>query len=165
MAMLAVPQPIRLSVHYRDYNDVHIAHWTQVRNSLTKGEILPYALALCQAIEPVTDCEILGATLTLPIRIEYDVPVSAASDVSRSGVFIFESVVAGDRFLLQVPGFRETKFVAVGPWAGIAIDLTDPDVQAVVDLIVTGSGSVAPVSYDLNDLHRVTVAYRQHRGV
>jgi hypothetical protein len=131
----------------------------------TRAEIEPFALALAQAAESLSDCEIIGVTVTLPLRPEYSPPALPDSDTSRSGVFIFESVTEGDRFVLPIPSIKTDKLLNTGSWAGIGIDTDDPDVAALIDLIVNGDGTLAPQSYAQNDILRISAAYRQHRGL
>jgi hypothetical protein len=136
-----------------------------VQYGSVRAAIANFALALAQAAEPLTDCEIIGVTVTLPLRPEYSPPALPDSDTSRAGVFIFEGVTSGDRFVLPVPSIKTNKLLSSGQWSGIGIDLDDPDVSAFVDLVANGDGTLQPQSYAGNDLLRVTAAYRQHRGL
>jgi hypothetical protein len=130
-----------------------------------RAEIESFALALSQAAEPLTDCEVIGVTVTLPLRPEYSPPALPDSDNSRVGVFIFESVVTDDRFILPIPSIKTSKLLSTGAWANIGIDLADLDVSDLVGLIVNGDGTLEPQSYAGNDILRVSTAYRQHRGL
>lgn len=158
-------QPIRITIRYRD-DSLNVAEArANVAYGSVRAEIESFALALAQVIEPLTDCEVIGLTVTLPLRPEYSPPALPDSDRSRAGVFIFESVTSGDRFVLPVPSIKTNKLLSSGQWSGIGIDLDDPDVSAFVDLVANGDGTLQPQSYAGNDLLRVTVAYRQHRGL
>ncbi len=158
-------QPTRVTLHYRDYSGGSASHWTQVPQGLDKAEIEPFALDLCQCAERLTDAEIVGATILRTLKAEYGMSgPSDSSDVARCGTFIFESVATDDRFVFVVPSLLPGKLSSSGQWAGIAIDLNDIDVAALVDLIILGSGGLNAISYALNDLIKVNVAYLQWRS-
>jgi hypothetical protein len=150
---------------YRDHSGRVSDGRANVQYGSVRAEIENFALALAQAAEPLTDCEIIGVTVTLPLRPEYSPPALPDSDTSRAGVFIFESVVEGDRFVLPIPSIKTSKLLTTGIWEGIGIDTDDPDVAALIDLIANGDGTLSPQSYAGNDLLRFTSAYRQHRGL
>lgn len=158
-------QPIRITMHYRDHSGRVSDGRANVAYGSARSEIEPFALALAQAAEPLTDCEIIGATITLPLRPEYSPPALPDSNNSRAGVFIFESVIEGDRFVLPIPSIKTAKLITTGVWAGINIDQADTEISTLVDLLLVGDGTLAPQSYAQNDLFRVTAAYRQHRGL
>lgn len=158
--------PTRIRFYYQDFNGVSANHSIRLGSGFNKSQLEPLALALAQAIEPTTDCQLNEVTITIPMHVEWGVPEPAAgSDVSRAGVFILESTVAGERFVYTIPGILPEKLMTSGPWADIGVNLADPDIAGVVDLLLLGDGTVSPISYQLNDLFRVSAAYRQHRGL
>jgi hypothetical protein len=84
------------------------------------------------------------------------------SDANWAGVFIFNTSLAGQRFLLYVPGVKDSILTTSGDFPGIAIDTSNPDVAALINECIDGT---APnlVGWQGNDLDSFSVAYKQWR--
>jgi hypothetical protein len=156
------PQPIRVIVSYLDDSGGTSDAWINVPYGSTRAEAEAFALALIQAAEPITDCQITKVTLVVQLRPEYDPPALPDSDATRTGAFIFADAT-NERTIVTVPGIVPAKISTIGALAGIAIDLTDADISALVDLVVIGDGTLEPVSWAGNDLIELRTAYLQHR--
>lgn len=163
MALSYDAMPVRVTVHYQDFNGVKAGHWTQLLYGLTKAQIEPFALSLCQFVERLTDCEVTGVSVGVILKTENARAASPDGDSAQTGVFIVESQTPDDRYIFALPGIKSDKLVSTAPWAGINIDLMDAEVAALVDLLVLGDGTTAPISYALNDLYQVKAAYLQYR--
>jgi len=124
-----------------------------------------YGLSFAQALEKLSDARIVKVSITQSLVMDYTVPATPGSNVARCGVVIFESIIPGDRFLMQLPSIRTDKLeLPPSPWNGININQADEEVSNVLALILTGDGNVAPVSAALNDLATVDAAYWEWRN-
>jgi hypothetical protein len=137
-------------------NKGQIQHW--VNMSLGAAAIESYLAALAQRVEPLTDAEIVGATITYQYFATNALPAVAGNYNRHAAIFIL-SDATGDGFIVEIPAFKPAKLETSGQWAGIQVNQADPDVAALVNLLVNGNGTVSPVTHALNDLTTLDTAY------
>jgi hypothetical protein len=157
------PQPLRIEFYCRDESGKVSSGSVRLPYGTTFATARSFALELARAAERVTDGQIEGVGISLTMEFEDSAAAQVGSDVERCGVFIYESLVADDRYLLQLPSVRTTMLESLGQWAGIGIDQVAPAIVALVNLLITGDGTVAPISLDGNDLVTLNAAYLQYR--
>jgi hypothetical protein len=161
--VIYLPQTCKLEIHFQDEKGDKSQATTRLQRELAIATAAAFAAPLADALSACSAARCYGFTLTYEYVRQAPLTPTASSDNTRAGVFIFESTVAEDRFLLAVPSFRDSLFVGSGLWAGIQIDQTAAEVITLRDLILLGNGPVAPVSRQLNDLLTLNAAYKQLR--
>ena len=157
------PQPLRIEFYYRDDSASLSSGSVRLPYGVAFSRARSFALALALALERVSDAVIEGVGISLTMEFEDSALADVGSDVERCAVIICESVITDDRFLMQLPSVRVNKLESEGPWIGIGIDQADAAVAALLDMLVAGNGTVAPISLSGNDLGTVNAAYLQYR--
>jgi hypothetical protein len=157
-----IQRPTAIEVLTRDEskNEGRVRQWVPM--SLAHTAIELYLPTLGQRVEVLSDAQITGATITYLYVSRSATSAAADSQIARMGVFILQDA-AGYRHTLTVPALKASKLEASGPWAGIRIDQHDPDVAALVNLLVAGNGTLQPVTYQLGDIITLTTAFLQER--
>lgn len=131
---------------------------------------LPAATAIDSALSFLASWRIMLANLSsaacyqveLFVRFVDSTPIGAdpGSDVLRHGVFIFGSEPE-TMAIVRLPSIMPALLESGGPFAGIAIDLANPDVAAVVAALASGLAGVAPCDPLAVDLGDLATAYRE----
>jgi hypothetical protein len=160
---MADPHQLRIELVYRDDSGRRGSGISHLPYGTTFDVAKGFALALARAAEKISDAQLVAVFIKQSIEMDITVPAALGSDVTRCGVFIAESVVTDDRYLIQIPSLLSSKLETGGTWAGININQADADVAALLSLILTGDGTVAPVSAALNDLATTDAAYLEWR--
>jgi hypothetical protein len=127
----------------------------------TLADAQAYATAYVALLDPVTDCALLGYSIT---QEYYDnaFPLAAAgSDVEDKGVLIIRTV-ANTIKTLTWPGVVESVLVnSISP-PGTFIDLANASVAALVAALITGIAGTAPSNGRGDDLRSVKEAYKKN---
>lgn len=120
-----------------------------------------FADAYVALIDPVSDCALVGYSVT---QDYYDdtYPVAApGSDVEDKGVLIIRTA-ANTIKTLTWPGIVESVLLnSISP-PGTFIDLANVNVAALVAALVTGIGGTAPSNGRGDDLRSVKEAYKKN---
>jgi len=120
------------------------------------------ATALASLIAPITGCVLIRQRIIYKaVATPRDVP-DVGSTVKSQGVFIFSTSEDGSTPLevIGVPGIEEEVISNAEPGNGVSIDVTNSDVIAFLDTVLTGVYS-NPFG---NDITSLAAAYRQSRS-
>jgi hypothetical protein len=120
------------------------------------------AQSLLNLLQPLSNCVINRYTISLSVH-DNTATTSGPAQAVEVGAFIFTTATANERWVMLIPGIRQGKLATTGDFPGIALDLTDTDVQAFITASTDGIGGVAPIAPWGIDLTALTVAYRQIR--
>jgi hypothetical protein len=151
---------ISLNVSFTDKTGQTSNTTINVPATATLVQVEAYALALLQAMEPLSDCLISGATVSIGYGITgANAAVAAGNYAEDKGVFSFRTA-AGKKSQLTIPGIKEA-YRTVG---ARSIDTTDVDIAAFTTLIVDGDGTIAPVDTNAEDLDLLLQARIRQRS-
>lgn len=135
--------------------------------------IQEFATRLIPRVQAVVDSTF--QTMTVSKEIYEGDPLekvpNAGSDVEDKGVFLLETADAA-KGMVSVPGILESKLIATGALAGVAINLADADVLALVQWLTTDvdmnpfgfAGSVHATDSRGQEYVLVYDAYKQNRA-
>jgi uncharacterized membrane protein YgcG len=149
---------------FRDHTGYADAAIVRVPLGHTQAELEAFALAGAQRLEPLSDSELVGVQIAVPlVNLGNAAALPAEAVNGRLGSFIFESTVPGDRFIVHIPGMRWEFMPPDDRGFRLHIDQTNLDVIAFVDMLLGSQGLVAQSNAG-NPLFKLNVAYWQDRG-
>jgi len=111
---------------------------------------------------PLSNCVAVRYTISLTAH-DNSASTSGTAAAADVGAFIFATENTDERFIMCIPGIKESKLEAAGSFPGIALNIADSDVQAFVTATIDGIGGIAPVATWGADLTALNVAYKQIR--
>jgi len=127
---------------------------TTMRGYLPAGILPDVALAqlegLASAAMAISGCKVVRTAVTYPFVIVPTVPPTTPVSALQEGIFPFNTDNDDIQGVISLPGFPSSKTVTTGPFAGIAIDITDSDVVNWVDELSAG-GWCDPFGNDFTD--------------
>ena len=116
---------------------------TQLRypSSLTHADIASDATAFGAILASLTGAVLI--TLRIKYRSEPYLPVllTGGSPITRTGIFFFSTGESTPDALVSVPAIKDSVVLSSGPGAGVQIDLSNSDVVAFGDAVVTNGMS------------------------
>jgi len=155
-------------------SDIRIRYWFQDRDGsfgdanvyldLTEGSgngynnAIGFADYIGDILASLSACTLTDYDLYLSFANDDD-PYIAATPLYEHASFIFETV-AGDRFVIVVPAGRTD----IRASDNVGIDLSHPDVDAFIGMIINGNGTIAP-AWMGNDIIQCNTAYMQWRPI
>lgn len=117
------------------------------------------ALAIAQALEPLTDCKVSAVNIGVRYTTTGADAAVQGNYAEDKGVFSIQTA-AGKVVRFAVPGFKNSKLLGTTR----SIDLADTDVAALTTLLITGDGTTAPVDSNGSDLASVISAKIRQRS-
>lgn len=136
--------------------------YVKIDDSQTIATAISEANLLGQAIDPITDSQILETRLTFvgtPVSGAKSAPASTAEN-ERTGLFNFSQSAGPYRFGVDIPGFADSK-ISSGK-----INLADADVASFLAAMVAAGTALTPEStslYTLVALLDALLSFRKHR--
>jgi hypothetical protein len=103
--------------------------------------------------------EVIGFDIQFQARYLRPPAPAPTSDAFRQGILLCGTTVAEDRYVFEIASLRTDLLLATGEYAGVKIDQTKPEIQTILNLLLTGDGTVAPVGLTGNDLDHIREAY------
>lgn len=159
--MAIVPGNVSATFSYQD-DDLAISRTTvpfPAATTLAAGNT--YAAAYVALLDPVTDCALIGYSVTQEYYDDAFPAAAAGSDVEDKGVLIIRTA-ANTIKTLSWPGIVESVLLNNITPPGTYIDLANADVAALVAALVTGIGGTAPSNGRGDDLRSVKEAYKKN---
>jgi hypothetical protein len=159
--MAIVPGSINLSLRYQD-DDLAIAS-TSVNfpAGTTLAAVQTYATAYAALVAPVTNCALIGYSISEDY-FDDTFPVAAAgSDVEDKGVLIIRTVSNAIKTMTW-PGVLESVLVNTISPPGTFVDLANVAVAALVSAVITGIAGTQPSNSRGDDLRSVKEAYKKN---
>lgn len=120
-----------------------------------------FASAIAAAAQSISTASLDSYRITLRAFDQAATDAQAGS-VHDGAAFIYE-VTPGERWLHFIPAFDPLLYETTGPFAGINVDQTAAAVQLLTNLVLTGDGTIEPISRFGGDLTQLNAAYRQYR--
>jgi hypothetical protein len=112
-----------------------------VPSGLTIAQIETWFDAMIAELDPVTDCVLVGASVSVELSIPGGLKASAAADSKVENGALFSFLCAGNYYTrTRLPAIKDTMMVD----NSTAVDTSDEDVAAWLTLMTTGDGTVAP---------------------
>jgi hypothetical protein len=109
----------------------------------------------------VSGAEVLGYDIVANARSLYANAPGSDSQAHRQGVLLFGTTEPEDRYLVEIPSIKESLLETTGAYAGVKIDVTTPEVQSLVDMLIAGDGTLTPIGITGNDLTTLITAYQR----
>jgi len=156
--------PASIVVTIEDGKGVKSDMLINIPTSTTVANATAFIGDLLPAIDALISGRIVRAGLCYAIALPggLDPSANALSDVEEGAKFSFVST-APFKTSFRIPTFNETLILS----GTKQVDVTDTDVDALVDLIVTGDGTVAPVDgrdADITALNYAREMFVKDRG-
>lgn len=109
-------------------------------------------------VESLSDAVCLDSDLLVRWKETTEPAAGVSSSVLRQGVLIF-STPTPDLATIRIPSIDQALLETSGPYAGIAIDQTQPAVIALVNALTSGAAGVEPCDPFVLDLVALSTAY------
>jgi hypothetical protein len=151
--------PLKIYVHYQDGKGRVVSPYIRLVTNTTYAPAQTFAAAWADACAGASGAQILGFDIVAEATTLFAGLPAATSDAYRQGVLLFGTTVPGDRCLLEIPSMRADLLLATGEYAGVKIDQTKPEIQALVSMLLNGNGTVTPTGLTGNDLDHLIEAY------
>lgn len=126
--------------------------------SATVAQLLSFAQTLAAAVAAASDARIERFKISRRARDTAAAAAGAGSWNGNAGLFIFTSIPS-TRFMIDIGCLTDSVLSATPP----DIDTTNPAVQALVDLVVTGDGTIQPSDLEHNDITALDTAYQMDK--
>lgn len=150
---------ITVNITYRDFTGRTVTSSYLVPAATTLANAVAHALALTQALEPVSDAQIVAVNVGgRYTAVDSDVAVQGNKAEDKGAIGL--RTAAGKVVRFTIPGIKNAKLLGQTR----DIDLTDTDVAAVTTLLVTGDGTVAPVDSNASDFTQVVYGKLRQRS-
>jgi hypothetical protein len=152
-------RPIRVYFKFRDGKETIASCYVHLLEVETLPLAHSYAAALADAMAGGSGAEVIGFDIQFQARYLRPPAPASTSDAFRQGILLCGTTVAEDRYLFEIASLRTDLLLTTGEYAGEKIDQTKPEIQALVNLLLTGDGTVAPTGLTGNDLDHIREAY------
>lgn len=129
----------------------------------TPAAVQTYASAYVALVAPVTDCALMGYTITEDFYDDTYPTPAAQSDVEDKGVLVIRTVNNKTRQFTW-PGVLESVLVNTISPPGTFINLAHVAVAALVSALITGIGGTAPSTDIGSDFLSVVEAFKRNRS-
>lgn len=153
--------PIRIYVRYRDAKGHIASAYIHVAATTPYAQSFPYANDWADACIPVSGAEVIGHDIVANTKAMATPAPGPGSQAHRQGVLLFGTTEPEDRYIVEIPSIKEELLETTGEYAGVKIDITQPSVQALVDLLIDGNGTLAPIGMAGHDLTTLITAYQR----
>lgn len=110
-------------------------------SSIDNASIAVDAEALAAILAPLTGCTLVKIRVKYRSAFEAPVPASGSTPVTRTGIFFFSTGTTTPDSLVSVPAVKDSIIETTEPGAGVRIDLTNDDVIAFGDAVVSAGMS------------------------
>ncbi|NJL32517.1 MAG: hypothetical protein HC893_00010 [Chloroflexaceae bacterium] len=156
---LAAVGGLSASLSYLDFTGRQVTAGLLLPAAVTLANAQTFLLALAQACEAASDCQISGANVSVRYNTTGADPAIQGNYAEDKGVFGIRTA-AGKTVRYSIPGLANS--LLLGQTRDI--DLTDPLVSAITTLLITGNGTVAPVDSNASDLVQVLYGKLRQRN-
>lgn len=103
----------------------------------TVAEIDDLATAISSILASLTDAVLVKQRIKYISVPEAPVAAGGSTPVTRNGIFFFSTGSSTPDALLAIPGIKDSVLVTSGPLEGVGIDLTNSDVIAFRDAVLS----------------------------
>ena len=159
-------QTARITLFFRDYK----GSASQSRLNVDARDLIAggnYGRAIASLFAAVTSCAVWKVSVSLRTLDVSSPPPDPGSNTNRRSVFVFGTASAA-RYVLSLPGLDTSRLVQPpAPYAGIALDISDVAVAALIAATLTGIGGIQPCAPWLgDDITEILAAYwgYEHAG-
>lgn len=138
--------------------------WLPLPPLATYSNVLAYADQAAALSQAISTASLDRYTVRVEAADDYAPLAQPGSDVSTGAVCIWATDQADQRSLSYIPAFDPALLLAApDPLAGIGVDTTQPAVQNLIDMVVTGNGVTSAVGRFGGDIIGLNAAYKQIR--
>jgi len=154
-----VPKLPRVELVFKDQSGSTSAVGMWLKPGSTYADADAAATALASVLLPLTDCVLIKQKIIYQ-SVEFGpMPAQSGSAIVRQGAFFFDCDDMASQCIITIPSIVDTVLVTTGFGAGIDIEVTNVDVIAFVNALLSG-GVTNPFAVPIIDL---VEAYLQSR--
>lgn len=158
MALIEQTRFVRL--RFRDNDGAESTCQTNLAISVSHASALAFLSSWRGVVAALSSAVCIEADIVLRWTETTPAPAGAQSDITRHGVFIFDTPVPAFA-TVRVHSIADTFLETVGPYAGIRIDQTLAAVLDFISALTTGVAGVQPCDPFVNDLLTIAEAYKE----
>lgn len=126
---------------WRDETGSRAVTQLNAQSSATYAEIDASATALASILASLTDAVLVEQRVRYKSAFETTSLAGGDTPITRTGIFFFSTGSSTPDSLISVPSIKDSILVTDGPMEGVGIDLSNADVIAFGDAVVSNGFS------------------------
>ena len=139
-------QPTKVLVTFVDAKETESSTYIRLPHEVSFADAGTFAEVYASALEAASDAKVTNIQIIAEVVCSVGASPLPSSNVHRVGVFIFNTITPGERWILEIPSLRLDLLLTTGLYADIQVDVTTPEISALVASMTTGIGGIAPVA-------------------
>ena len=139
-------QPTKVLVTFVDAKETESSTYIRLPHEVSFADAGTFAEVYASALEAASDAKVTNIQIIAEVVCSVGASPLPSSNVHRVGVFIFNTITPGERWILEIPSLRLDLLLTTGLYADIQVDVTTPEISALVASMTTGIDGIAPVA-------------------